>query len=199
MRPELAVAFVAGLFGLVPVMWQISVTRAQRRDRMTRLSHLRAELELLERLNTLQGLVSAGDEAAKREMNLTIKNALNKLLDQYNALSEIAPAKIAPSTVEGGRQPAPRQLSFLRRTLLLYAPNTALGWVLHTVFYVVGSIFLVFYPLNWIFSLLNPPYNPNLYALIGEAVFVTLFVIVLLSVQRLARRSTAVQLEKTAS
>jgi hypothetical protein len=54
---ELAVPFVAGLFGLIPLMWQLSATRAQRQDRMTRLTHLRAELELLERLNTLRGLV----------------------------------------------------------------------------------------------------------------------------------------------
>ena len=44
MRTELAVAIVAGLFGLVPLMVQIATTRAQRRDRMSRLNQLRAEL-----------------------------------------------------------------------------------------------------------------------------------------------------------
>jgi len=38
MRPELAVAFVAGFFGLIPLMVQIVTTRTQRRDRMTRLN-----------------------------------------------------------------------------------------------------------------------------------------------------------------
>ena len=95
MRPELAVAFVAGLFGLIPLMVQIASTRAQRRDRMTRLNHLRAEQELLERLHTLQGKVSARDEAAKPQTKLVISDSLSKLLDQYNELAEIAPPAIA--------------------------------------------------------------------------------------------------------
>ena len=185
----LAVAVVAGLFGLIPLMWQISTTRAQWRDRMTRLSHLRAELELLERLHTLQGEVRAGDEAAKRELDLTINNSLSYVMGQYNALSEIAPSKIAPSTVGGGEQPSPRHLSFLRSALLLYDPNTALGWILHTVFYIFAIIlgtwslmviaFVGFDPLAW-------------------AVFATPLVIVLLIIRYLARRNDA-PLEETAS
>jgi hypothetical protein len=191
----LAVAVVAGLFSLLPLMWQISTTRAQRRDRMTRLSHLRAELELLERLHTLQGEVRAGDEAAKRELDLTINNSLSYVMGQYNALSEIAPSKIAPSTksapstVGGGEQPAPRHLSFLRSALLLYDPNTALGWILHTVFYIFAIIlgtwslmvitFVGFDPLAW-------------------AVFATPLVIGLLIIRYLARRNAA-PLEETAS
>jgi hypothetical protein len=97
MRTELAVAIVAGLFGLVPLMVQIVSPRAQRRDRMTRLNQLRAELELLERLHTLQGEVSATDEATKPPTNVVIRDSLSKVLNQYNKLSEIA-----PSTVVGG-------------------------------------------------------------------------------------------------
>src|SRR5215204_4388954 len=139
MRPELTAAFVAsfvaGLFGLVPLMVQIASTRAQRRDRMTRLNHLRAELELLERLHTLEGKVSATDEAAKPRTSLVISDALSNLWDQYNQLSEIA-----PSTVVGGKEPSPRQLSFLRRVFLLYNPRTTLGWILHTLFYTCAII-----------------------------------------------------------
>jgi hypothetical protein len=202
-----AVAFVAGLFGLIPLMWQISATRAQRRDRMTRLSHLRAELELLERLNTLQGEVSAGDEAAKRELDLTINNALGYVLGQYNALSELAPSKIAPSstksapstvgdgeTVGDSEQPSPRQLSFLRRALLLYDPDTALGWILHTVFY-VGSIISLMFLLVLLASFDHE-------AILGGVVLTTPVVIVLLIIRYLARRArrhVAPQLEETDS
>jgi hypothetical protein len=189
---ELAVPFVAGLFGLIPLMWQITSTRAQRQDRLTRLNHLRAELELLERLSTLQGRVSVGDEAAKHQIDVTIDNALGNVMGQYNRLSEIAPSKVAPATVGGAKQPAPRQLSFLRRALLLYDPNTALGWLLHTVFYVVGIIFLVFLPLLFL-----PPYDPI--GLLFSAFFATPFLAVLLIIQRLARRRAAPQLEETAS
>jgi hypothetical protein len=136
MRPELAAVFVAGLFGLIPLMVQIATTRAQRRDRMTRLNHLRAELELLERLHTLQGKVSATDEAAKPQTNLVISAALSTIWDQYNKLSEIA-----PSPVVGGEQPSARQISFLRRTFLLYTPHTTSGWIWHTLFYMLAIIF----------------------------------------------------------
>jgi hypothetical protein len=136
MRPELAAVFVAGLFGLIPLMVQIATTRAQRRDRMTRLNHLQAELELLERLHTLQGKVSATDEAAKPQTNLVISAALSTIWDQYNKLSEIA-----PSTVVGGKQPSARQISFLRRTFLLYTPHTTSGWIWHTLFYMLAIIF----------------------------------------------------------
>jgi len=142
MRPELTAAFVAsfvaGLFGLVPLMVQIASTRAQRRDRMTRLNHLRAELELLERLHTLQGKIPAEDKAAEPRTNLAISDALSNLWDQYNKLSEIA-----PSTVVGGKEPSAQQLSFLRRTFLLYTPHTTSGWILHTLFYMF-AIFFVF-------------------------------------------------------
>jgi hypothetical protein len=142
MRPELTAAFVAsfvaGLFGLVPLMVQIATTRAQRRDRMTRLNHLRAELELLERLHTLQGKVSATDEAAKPRTNLAISDALSNLWDQYNKLSEIA-----PSAVVGGKEPSSQQLSFLRRMFLLYTPHTSSGWILHTLFYMFAIFFVL--------------------------------------------------------
>jgi hypothetical protein len=198
----LIVAFVAGLFGLLPLMWQISVTRAQRRDRMTRLSHLRAELELLERLKTLQGEVSAGDEAANRELDRTINNSLSYVMGQYNALSEIAPSKIAPSstksvpsTVGDGEQPSPRQLSFLRsflrRALLLYDPNTALGWILHTVFYIVAFIFV-----TW--SLMAIAFGSGTFSTqFGTWAFLaTPIGIVLLIVRHFARRHAAPQLEE---
>jgi len=182
----LVITFVAGCFGLIPLMWQISVTRAQRRDRMTRLSHPRAELELLERLNALQGAVSAGDEAAKRKLDLTISNAISYVMGQYNALAEIAPSKIASSTEVAGKQRSPREISFLRRAFLLYDPDSALGWILHTVFYVVLFVFTSML----IYDLFNPTYDPETgtnefwYLLIGLTVILGP---PLLIVQRIAR------------
>jgi len=78
MRSELAAAFVAasvapfvaGLFGLIPLMVQIATSRAQRRDRIYRLNQLQAELELLERLHALQAEVSTRDEATKPQTDL---------------------------------------------------------------------------------------------------------------------------------
>src|SRR5215217_5546772 len=180
MRTELAVALVAGLFGLIPLMVQIVSTRAQRRDRSYRLNQLQAELELLERLHALQGKVGAPGEAANPQTNLAISDSLRKLLDQYNKLSEIA-----PSAVGGRKQPSARQLSFLRRGFLLYSPHTTSGWVLHTLFYVWGFVFVGV-------TLMLPIIFADLVSIVIGFMFeVAIFGIPLLIIQRFARRNAA--------
>jgi hypothetical protein len=190
MRTELAVALVAGLFGLIPLMVQIVSTRAQRRDRMTRLNHLRAELELLERLHTLQGEVSATDDATKPQTDLVIRDSLSKVLDQYNKLSEIA-----PSTVVGGKKPPPQRLSFFRRAFLLYQPLTTSGWILHTLFYMIGFLVLS----SWFLEIIGVFRGTMVDHLTYMAVDVVVYGIPLLILQRLARRNAtrhATQLEE---
>jgi hypothetical protein len=190
MTPEITGALVAGLFGLVPLMVQIVSTRAQRRDRMSRLNQLRAELELLERIHTLQGEVSATDEATKPQTDLVISDSLRKLFEQYNELSEIT-----PSAVVGGKQPAPRRLSFLRRAFLLYYPHTTSGWILHTLFYMIAIIYVMWFLLAVISAiLLEDPsgrVNDLVDALLGFAFLAVLFGIPLLIIQRLATRNAA--------
>src|SRR5215212_10260635 len=195
MRPELAAAFVApfvaGLFGLVPLMVQIATTRAQRRDRMTRLNRLRAELEFLKELDALQGKVSARDEAAKPRTNRDISNALRNLLYQYNELSENA-----PSAAAGGKPPPPRRLSFFQRAFLLYNPQTTSGWILHTLFYMIGFLFLFVAVGEIIVTILNRDLGGFLSA---EAITVVSLGIPLLIIQRFARSNAthhAAQLEE---
>jgi hypothetical protein len=189
MSAELAVALVAGLFGLVPLMVQIATTRAQRRDRMSRLNQLQAELELLEHLHTLQGKVGTTDEAAKPQTNQVISDTLSKILEQYNNLSEIAPSRVV-----GGKPPSRRQLSFFRRAFLLYNPHTFFGWTLHTLFYMIATIF-VFYCIAELSGLF---YRGT--SLFYMGVYVVVFGIPLLILQRLARRNaaqSAAQLEES--
>ena len=183
MSTELTVALVAGLFGLVPLMVQIVTTRAQRRDRMTRLNHLRADLELLEHLHTLQGEVGTTDEAAKPQTNQVISDTLSKVLEQYNNLSEIA-----PSTVVGGKSPSRRQLSFFRCAFLLYNLPTISGWILHTLFYMIATIFVFLWigELSGFFS--SDAIGTTLAYMGGDVV---VYGIPLLILQRLARRNAA--------
>ena len=186
MSTELAVALVAGLFSLIPLMVQIATTRAQHRDRMTRLTQLRTELELLERLRTLQGEISVTDESANPQTDLVIRNSLSKVLAQYNSLSEIT-----PSGVVGGKPPPPQQLSFLRRAFLLYNPHTTSGWVLHTLFYFFALFFIAWLPHS------PSDFKPTL--LVGWAITAIPLGIVLLVLRRLARRNAtrnAAQLEE---
>jgi hypothetical protein len=180
MKPELVATLVAGLFGLIPLMVQIATTRAQRRDRMTRLNHLRAELELLEHLHTLQGKVGAADESAKPQTNQVISDSLSNVLEQYNNLSEIAPSRVV-----GGKPPSRRQLSFFRRAFLLYNPHTISGWILHTLFYMIATIF-VFYCVGELSGIF---YHGTTLSYMG--VYVVVFGIPLLILQRLARRNAA--------
>jgi hypothetical protein len=183
MSAELAVALVAGLFGLVPLMVQIATTRAQRRDRMSRLNQLQAELELLEHLHTLQGKVGTTDEVAKPQTNQVISDTLSKILEQYNNLSEIAPSRVV-----GGKPPSRRQLSFFRRAFLLYNPHTISGWILHTLFYMIATIF-VFYFISQLFGFFYPVSIGTKLLYLGG--YVVGFGIPLLILQRLARRNAA--------
>jgi VIT1/CCC1 family predicted Fe2+/Mn2+ transporter len=181
MSTELTVALVAplvaGVFGLIPLMVQIVTTRAQRRDRMTRLNYLLGELELLERLHALQGKVDATDEAAKPRTDLVISDALSKLVDRYVQLSEIT-----PSATSG-------ELSILRRRLLMYKTDTTSGKILHTLFHMLASLVVI------VPYLLLPSIVSGVFG-VDDILFLTFIFfipsgIVLLIVHRLARRNDA--------
>jgi hypothetical protein len=191
MSRDLAVALVAGLFGLIPLMVQIATTRAQRRDRMTRLNHLRAELELLEHLHTLQGQVGTTDEAAKTQTNQVISDSLSKVLEQYNNLSEIAPSRVV-----GGKPPARRQLSFFRRMFLLYNPRTISGWILHTLFYMIATFWVLVDLPFYAIDIIHGDIGTSLETMAGDLIF---YGIPLIIIQRFARRNArrnAAQLEE---
>jgi len=95
----------------------------------------------------------------------------------------------------GGKPPHPRQLSLLRRTFLLYNPHTRSGWILHTLFYMFGLVFV-----TWsLFAIVGA--SPGGYSASDMGVWAliaTPLVIVLLIIRHLARRNAA-QLEETAS
>jgi hypothetical protein len=106
-------------------------------------------------------------------------------------------ADTSRDTVVGRKQPPQQKPSFFRRTFLLYSPNTTVGWVLHTVFYMILFVFISSLILDWF----NPTYDPETgtnefwYLLIGLTVILGP---PLLIVQRLARR-VAVRSEKSDS
>src|SRR5215212_4409792 len=116
-------------------MVQWLTTKAQRRDRSSRLNTLLAELEFLERASALQEKDRAGDEPGQLQGTLRVENAIRDLLDRYNELPKTVPSVTAPST-GGAEQPSVEELSFFKRMLLLYTPDTKLGWVWHSLFYV---------------------------------------------------------------
>jgi len=181
MSTELEVALVAplvaGLFGLIPFLVQIVTSRAQRRDRMTRLKHLLAEVELLERLHALQGKVAATDETAKARTDLVISDELSKLVNRYVQLSEIT-----PSATSG-------ELSILRRALLMYKADTTSGQILHTLFHVLASLVII------VPYLLLPSIISGAFGVDDILLLTFLFLIpsgiVLLIIHRVARRHDA--------
>jgi hypothetical protein len=164
-------------------MLQIATAIAQRRDRMTRLNRLRAELEFLERLNTLHTEFVARDKDAQNQVNTRISSAVSNLLDEYSTLIETD----CPAVV-GSKPPSQQKPAVFRRLFLLYSPSTTPGWVLHTVFYMVGLVFV-----TWtLFFLVGgsaggfDSADVTVYAVIG-----TPLVIVLLVIRGLARRNAA--------
>jgi hypothetical protein len=181
MSTELEVALVAplvaGLFGLIPLLVQIVTSRAQRRDRMTRLKHLLAELELLERLHTLQGKVAATDEAAKARTDLVISDELSNLVNRYVQLSEIT-----PSSTSG-------ELSILRRALLMYKAETTSGQILHTLFHMLASLVIIV-PYLLLPSIVSGAFGVDDILLLTFLFFIPSG-IVLLIIHRLARRHDA--------
>jgi len=177
---ELAVPFVAGLFGLIPLMVQIATARAQRKDKTARLNNLRSELEFLERLNTLHVQIGASNEDAQRQVSSVISSAVSKLLDQYNTLPE--PARPGAA----GEQSFQEKLSFVRRMFLLYTPHTVAGWTLHTVFY-AGSLFFVTMCIASVADRYDPASGADMLAPL-LAVWVVILGIPLVILQRLARR-----------
>jgi hypothetical protein len=136
---EVVVVLLAGLFGLVPVMVQVITARAQRRDAITRLNNLRTELEFLERLGALQEKIGAGNDTAQQQMQSKIRTAVSSLLERYDALPEHVPTLVG---AKPSYQRSPQQLSLLRRVFLLYKPETLLGWLLHTFFYILTFILI---------------------------------------------------------
>ena len=187
MSTEVAVALVAGLFGLVPVTVQIATARAQRKDKTVRLNHLRAELEFLERLHTLHAQLGAANEDAQGQIKSMVSSSVIKLLNQYSTLPETARPAVA-----GGKPPSRQELSLLRRMFLLYSPNTVSGWILHTLFYVVGLI-LVTACLSFLFLTAIGDYASGDIAIL--VISLVIYGLPLLLIHRLARRNAA-KLEK---
>jgi hypothetical protein len=188
---ELLVALVAGLeFGLVPAMLQITATMLQRRDKATRLNNPRAELEFLERLNTLHTQFVAGDEDAQRQASIRISEAVTNLLEQYSTLVERDRA-----AVDGGKPPSQVQPPFFRRVFLLYWPDTTAGRVLHTAFYMLGLVFVTW--TSFFAAGGAPPGGYSSWDVTTWVVIAAPLVIGLLIIRGRARRST-VQLDRTA-
>lgn len=105
---------------------------------MSRLELLRAEIEFLERMHALGGKVGAQDEAeaANSRTGLAIGDSFDALWDRYNKLPELAPPA---GTADKGTLSQRRSL--LKRAFLLYTPQTAMGWVFHTLFYMFVILF----------------------------------------------------------
>ena len=132
----------------------------------------RAELEEESLTSTLRGRASEIWEAASSEIE-TYNQLENKL---EATLTELRQAEAV----------AVEELSFFRRMLLLYRPDTKLGWVWHSLFYIVLLVTLTFTALT-----LLPPYgSPS--QLVITFIAVLLFLAPMLWIfHRLARRQVS--------
>jgi hypothetical protein len=86
----------------------------------------------------------------------------------------------------GGKEPSSQQLSVLRRTFLLYTPHTTAGWILHTLFYLIGLVFVY-----WSLGVGGSAGGYSARDFGWWAFFATPCVVVLLIIRAMARRNAA--------
>jgi hypothetical protein len=157
----------------------------QKRD--ARHQRKEARLEATELISVIEKWMAAQQQICSSEEFEEVKQSVRRRLDRV--YSSLVSSHDIKKPIE--RRP------FIRRALLFYKPASLLGWILHTIFYVLAALILV-----WgIFSIISI-YRPQIYQLDGqpltlnEIVFIIILYWLLLLVPALAIRGWALYLDK---
>lgn len=123
MLEKVVVPILIGLFGLLPAAVQWLAERNRSRSRQTRIQRLTSEVEFLAGWHKA-ARIAAGETAA--ETDERARRHLDALATAYEAL------------LDADRSPQAREVGRLRRSLLLYWPDTDKAKLVHAGFYVVA-------------------------------------------------------------
>ena len=123
METNIAVALLAGVFGLLPVLLQWMSERSKSRVRDRQVTRLQSELDFLEHWAKLSGSGAADGATVSPD----IQPQLDRLLAQYDELKHTEMHPEERST----------EVGFARRMILAYTPSGPLAWAAHTIFYVL--------------------------------------------------------------
>ena len=128
MIEKIFIAMVAGLIGIVPALLQWLSARNKVKSKEHDLYKLSNELEFLERLAKFtQERDTETAEQGKNEFAKSIAAEVERLFYQYKLLQNLESEVVAK----------PVKLSLIRRSTLLYQPQSIRGWVVHTIFYML--------------------------------------------------------------
>lgn len=128
MIEKILIAMVAGLIGIVPALLQWLSARNKAKSKDHDLYKLSNELEFLERLAKFAQ--ERGTEAAEQKKNEFAKSIpaeVERLFYQYKLLQNLE-SEVAAKPVK---------LSLIRRSTLLFQPQSISGWAVHTIFYML--------------------------------------------------------------
>ena len=128
MIEKILIAMVAGLFGILPAFLQWLSARNTAKSKEHNLHKLSNELEFLERLvKFAQEYGTETDDKEKNKLSKSIPDEVERIFYQYKLLQNLK-SEVAEKPVE---------ISLLRRSTLLYQPQSISGWSVHTIFYML--------------------------------------------------------------
>ena len=134
MLEKLLVAGVAGLLGLLPVLFQWLSARSAARSRNKRIELLSEELKFLEQWVALSGAgLAEGQTQQGAPPARVIQTDLAVVLTEYRSLRE----------TELEHHARPEDVSLIRKVFLLFRPTTGMGWLIHTSFYFLTITMIV--------------------------------------------------------
>ncbi|MGJ8652291.1 MAG: hypothetical protein ACSHX8_03365 [Opitutaceae bacterium] len=178
MLEKIIAALIAGLFGLLPALFEWLSNRSKKKLREARLTSLQDELNFLERWSKLanqSGIKNQEVDASGSSTN--IKPELYRLLNEYRSFYRL---NLRKSQVI-------KEISVFRKIFLLFKPHNFTAWLVHTLYYFL----FCFVSIALIIDYMNPTFDPDtgenefIYLVIGFAVLLGPPIVIL---QRLAIR-----------
>ncbi|MEO1146254.1 MAG: hypothetical protein AAFY26_11745 [Cyanobacteria bacterium J06638_22] len=165
---EFALALVPATAGLLPIIFEILDDRTRHNLHSRELKRLHAELELLEKWQTLFAGLDYGEPDDKTMViRDRYREQLERVLERFRLLEE---EKQTQRQVKSAK--TVQQLSLRERAFLLFTPRSLWGWAWHTMFYCL----LLFVGAVSVLVITNPLYAaPELTLTLTEMLVMFLF------------------------
>jgi len=136
-REQFFAALIGSLLGLLPIIFTTLISQMEKRSRA---SHGDKAIDLAQRrVAFLSAWFQARQQFASEQTVAEIKEKIALELDGIKSFvdDELALPQMAP-VVKTARR------NFFQRMFLLYQPQSAGGWIYHTLFYMFSSFVILF-------------------------------------------------------
>lgn len=165
---EFTLALIPATAGLLPIIFEMLDDRTRHNLHSRELKRLHAELELLEKWQTLfEGWSHGEPDDRTKGIRDRYREQLERVLERFRLLEE---EKQTQRQTKSAR--TIQQLSLWDRTFLLFTPRSLWGWAWHTMFYCL----LLFVGAVSVLVVTNPLYaEPELTLTLTEMLVLFLF------------------------